>query len=129
VVPAANLIGIRGQYFANNALAGEPTLTRTDSRADFRWTLNSPGRGIPFDWFSARWTGTLTAPADGVRRIGIEGNDGYRLWIDDTLVIHHWGKRSYGPRRVYVGLAPGRVRAPGLALATFGGSWTARPER
>ncbi len=34
-----------------------PRLTRTDARVDFGWTLNSPGRGIPFDWYSVRWTG------------------------------------------------------------------------
>ncbi len=34
-------------------------------RMDFGWTLNSPGRGIPFDWYSVRWTGSLTAPPDG----------------------------------------------------------------
>ena len=53
---------------------------------EFRWTLNSPGRGIPFDWYSVRWTGSIVAPAAGVRRIGIEANDGYRLYLDDALV-------------------------------------------
>ena len=33
----------------NNALDGTPEITRIDPRADFRWTLSSPGRGIPFD--------------------------------------------------------------------------------
>ena len=78
--------GLRGEYFDNNRLAGAPRLVRTDPRIDFGWTLNSPGRGIPFDWYSVRWTGTLTAPAGGVRRIGVEGNDGYRLYLDGTLV-------------------------------------------
>ena len=62
---------------------------------DFGWTLNSPARGIPFDWYSVRWTGTLTAPAGGVRRIGVEGNDGYRLYLDGKLVIDNWQKQSY----------------------------------
>ena len=74
---------------------------------DFRWTLNSPGRGIPFDWYSARWTGTITVPATGVARIGVEGNDGYRLYLDDKLIIDNWQKRSFGTRTVPVALAPG----------------------
>ena len=82
-------------------------LTRTDTRMDFRWTLNSPGRGIPFDWYSARWTGTLTVPSSGVTRIGVEGNDGYRLYLDDRIVIDNWQKRSYGTRTAPVSLAPG----------------------
>ena len=80
--------------------------TRTDARIDFGWTLNSPGRGIPFDWYSVRWTGTITAPAPASRRIGVEGNDGYRLYLDDKLVIDNWRKQSYGTRS-----RPSRLRA------------------
>ena len=97
-VNGAAVPGLSAQYFDNNRLEGAPRLTRVDPRADFRWTLNSPGRGIPFDWFSARWTGTITAPATTVSEISIEGNDGYRLWIDDRLIIDNWVKRSFGLR-------------------------------
>ncbi len=99
--------GLTGQYFDNNKLGGSPKLTRVDARADFRWTLNAPGRGIPFDWYSARWTGTLTAPPEGVRQLAIAGNDGYRLWIDGDLVIDNWVKKSYGTRSARIDLAPG----------------------
>lgn len=81
---------------------------RTDPRIDFLWTLSSPGRGIPLDWYSARWTGTLTAPPGGVRRLGIEGNDGFRLWLDGRLLIDNWTKRSSGAVLAEVSLAPGR---------------------
>jgi beta-glucosidase len=99
--------GIAGEYFDNNRLAGAPRLTRTDRLIDFRWTLNSPGRGIPFDWYSARWNGTLRVPAGGVKRIGIDGNDGYRLWIDGRLVIDNWRKQSFRTTLVDANLAPG----------------------
>jgi beta-glucosidase len=74
---------------------------------DFRWTLNSPGRGIPFDWYSVRWTGSLIVPPGGVTQIGVEGNDGYRLYLDDALVIDNWIKRSYSTRLASVSYAPG----------------------
>ena len=99
--------GVSGEYFDNNRLAGPPRLTRTDPRIDFRWTLNSPGRGIPYDWYSGRWTGTLRVPAGGARRIGIEGNDGYRLWIDNRLVIDNWKKESYRTTLVDANLSAG----------------------
>ena len=57
VVPAAQLHDLRGEYFDNNTLSGAPKLTRADERIDFGWTLNSPGRGIPYDWYSVRWRG------------------------------------------------------------------------
>jgi beta-glucosidase len=98
--------GLHGEYFDNNRLFGTPRLVRTDPRVDFGWTLNSPGRGIPFDWYSVRWTGTITVPAAGVKRIGIEGNDGYRLYLDGKLVVDNWIKRSYGSSLATVNLAP-----------------------
>ena len=99
--------GINAEYFDNNRLAGAPRLTRIDRQIDFRWTLSSPGRGIPVDWYSARWTGRLVVPAGGVQRIGIEGNDGYRLWIDGRLILDNWRKQSYRTSLVEVNLAPG----------------------
>ncbi len=98
--------GIRGEYFSNIDLEGEPTLVRIDSHLDFAWTLSGPGRGIPRDWYSARWTGILRAPESGVHRIGIQGKDGYRLWLDGQLLIDNWRKASAGTRMVEVELAP-----------------------
>ncbi len=98
--------GIRGEYFDNNALNGTPRVTRTDDHIDFGWTLSAPARGIPFDWYSVRWNGSITAPKSGITRIGVEGNDGFRLWIDDRLVLDDWIKRSAGSRTTAVSLAP-----------------------
>lgn len=99
--------GLKGEYFDNNRLDGPPRLVRTDARVDFGWTLNSPARAIPFDWYSVRWTGTITAPAPGVHRLGVEGNDGFRLWLDGRLIIDNWMKQSFGARLANVALKPG----------------------
>jgi beta-glucosidase len=116
VVPASSLSsisdgatveGLRGEYWASNSFEGEPRIVRTDQRLDFRWTLSSPGRGIPYDWYSVRWTGTLT-PAEPVTKLGIEANDGYRLWLDGELLIDNWIKKSYGERLADVSLEAGR---------------------
>lgn len=118
VVPAEHLSsmdsgrvrsGLKGEYFDNNTLSGAPRLTRVDSRLEFGWTLNSPGRGIPYDWYSVRWTGRITAPRGGVRRLGIEGNDGYRLYVDGRLVIDNWKKQSFRATLADVRLAPNSV--------------------
>ena len=109
-VPADALApGLTGEYFDNIRLDGQPRLARTDAQIDFRWTLNPPGRGIPFDWYSARWTGTIVAPAAGARRIGIEGNDGYRLYLDGALAIDDWRKQSYSRHLVEVRWVPGSL--------------------
>lgn len=99
--------GVRGQYWPNISFDGSPALARTDAQVDFQWTLSSPGRGIPFDWYSGRWEGTLTVPAGGVRTLAVEGNEGVRLWVNDTLRIDRWRKASYGTQRAAVRLAGG----------------------
>jgi beta-glucosidase len=98
--------GLHGDYFDNNTLAGTATISRTDRDINFGWTLNSPGRGIPFDWYSVRWTGTFTVPA-GLHRLGVEGNDGYRLYVDRHLLIDNWRKVSYGAHLQPVHFATG----------------------
>lgn len=94
VIPATSLRSAEGrwlvaEYFSNPDLAGEPALRTREGTIDHAWTLSTPGAGIANDWFSARWTGTLDVPR-GATKIGIEGDDGYRLWIDGRLVIDRW---------------------------------------
>lgn len=116
VVPAASFRpgpgsgegrGLVGQYWTNLDLSGEPALERKDEAIDFLWTLSSPGPGIPSDRYSARWTGRLRVPATGATRLGLQGSDGYRLWLDGELILDNWRKRSAGTRLAEVSLAPG----------------------
>jgi beta-glucosidase len=99
--------GLYGEYFSNIHLEGAPALTRRDSTVDFHWTLNPPGAGIPLEWYSVRWTGTLTAGPRTIRRLGVSGNDGYRLYLDGKLLIDDWTERSSGSRLADLALAPG----------------------
>jgi len=89
--------GVHGVYYNNDRFEGEPAVIRQDGSIDFRWTLYSPEPDkIPYDCYSAEWTGNLKAPKSGTYKLGIEGNDGYRLWIGDELFIDNWEKKSYG---------------------------------
>ncbi len=103
----ARVAGLHAEYFGNIHLNGAPAVTRYDSTLDFHWTLSPPARGIPLDWYSVRWTGTLTTGPRVMRRLGVEGDDGYRLYLDGKLLIDNWTKRSHGSQLAEVGLAPG----------------------
>lgn len=87
--------GLQGEYYNNITLSGKPVVQRKDKNINFHWTLSSPDRNINLDFYSARWTGVLTAPQTGTFNIGLDGNDGYRLYINNKLIIDNWQKGSY----------------------------------
>jgi len=116
--------GLRGEYFDNPTFTGAPRLVRIDSQIAFGWTLNAPGRGIPFDWYSVRWTGTLSVPVGGIHHLGVEGNDGYRLSVDGKVIVDDWEKRGYSTHLADVHLAPGSTHA--IALEYFETTGNAR---
>ncbi len=90
-IPASALTGLKGEYFANTTLSGTPALTRSDTDIDFDWGNGSPGDGIPADGFSARWTGTVTAPATAAYTFAATSDDGSRIYLDGKLVVDNWG--------------------------------------
>ncbi|MBN2416052.1 glycoside hydrolase family 3 C-terminal domain-containing protein [bacterium] len=103
-VPAAQLShlkdgrrmqGLLGAYYRNRDWAGDPVLVRSDPRVQFGWTLYSPDPvKLDYDWYSVRWTGQITAPESGLYRIGLEGNDGWRLWIDGACILDNLQKQT-----------------------------------
>ncbi|MEP6676150.1 MAG: glycoside hydrolase family 3 N-terminal domain-containing protein [Ferruginibacter sp.] len=95
-----NLKGLKGSYFNNINLEGNPVLTRNDQSLDFNWTLFSPASGINLDFYSVRWEGLLKGPQTGDYKIGLDGNDGFRLYLNDQLVIDNWQKQTYSTRLI-----------------------------
>ncbi len=87
--------GFQANYYTNRTLEGMPAVKRTDDQINFHWTLFGPSQELRPDFYSVQWTGELIAPASGDFQIGLEGNDGYRLYIDDELIIDRWSKESY----------------------------------
>lgn len=100
-------LSLTTEFFDNISLAGAPGVTRADSTVDVRWTFNAPARGLSTDWYSVRWTGSIAVPFGRARRIGVEGTDGYRLYLDGKLVIDNWKKQSYRTTMVPAALRPG----------------------
>ena len=93
---ASETSGLKGEYYNNITLSGKPVLTRTDKQIQFGWTLFGPDpEKTGNDFYSVRWTGQLRSPGTGTYKIGISGNDGYRLYIDNKLVIDSWIKKGY----------------------------------
>ncbi len=109
-VPATQLRTPEGQsglvleYFEGMNFE-KPASQTVDTVIDHRWPdppLGSVPPGLSsLKGFSARWTGTLTAFEGGEYEIGAEGDDGFRIWLDDQLVVDDWavgGARFSGHR-------------------------------
>lgn len=80
--------GLTGHYFAGIDFSGEPLFSRIDKEINFRWTLFPPDPALPDNGFYAViWEGKIRGPANGSIKIGIDGNDGYRIFIDNKLLI------------------------------------------
>ena len=124
--------GWRGEYYANVDMIGAPVWVRTDSGPggslgiDFNWGTGAPAAGLPADFFSVRWTRTVTFE-EGTYRFRATVDDGIRLFIDGMLVIDEWRdgaqrevtadrRLTAGPRALRVeyyersGVAVARVR-------------------
>jgi alpha-D-xyloside xylohydrolase len=96
--------GLQLEYFEGMNFE-KPASRTVDTVIDHQWP-DPPLGSIPpglksLNGFSARWTGTITAAESGEHEIGVEGDDGFRLWLDDQLVVDDWavgGARFRGHR-------------------------------
>jgi beta-glucosidase len=98
--------GLKGEYFRGREFEGEAVMTRTDPQVAFRWDRGAPtddltARGelsaelaLPGDQFSIRWTGQLLPPVSGRYELHIGANDGFRLYLDESLVAEYWDVTS-----------------------------------
>jgi beta-glucosidase len=80
--------GLKGEYFSNMDLKGEPALVRVDETIDFDWGEGIPHPFLKADHFSVRWTGYLESQVSGKFKIGITVNDGGRLFFNGKRVIN-----------------------------------------
>ena len=82
--------GLTGQFYNNMTLSGSPVYTANAVNVDFNWNGASPATGVNADQWSAKWTGTLTAPATGAYTFASTSDDGSRLYVNNQLLINRW---------------------------------------
>jgi len=103
--------GLAVQYFAGVNF-NTPKKKEIDKVVDHKWPgppLADPPGGLDgFNNFSARWEGFLVAPEDGEYEIGVEGDDGFRLYLDGKKVIEDWRENAARYRSTKVNLSKGQ---------------------
>ena len=99
--------GLTGNYWDELGFNGK-RLTRIDPTVDFNWGEGPPIPGIEPDFFTARWTGRIEPPVSGEITFYIASDDGMRLWIDNKLLIDHWGSHPFSEAQGVVILQAGQ---------------------
>ncbi len=87
--------GLLAEYFTNPELQGTPVTTRIEPRLDFGGPGPSPASatGLPEQWSSVRWTGYYIPQSPGAYDVFVHGVGearGYRLLVDDKVVLDNW---------------------------------------
>ena len=81
--------GLRAEEFDSIDLSGSPSRTHVDRHVNF----GSDNYDAPMGKASIRWTGYYTAHVSGPHDFFVHGpgeNGGYRLYVDDKLVVDNW---------------------------------------
>ncbi|MES1200920.1 MAG: glycoside hydrolase family 3 C-terminal domain-containing protein [Pseudomonadota bacterium] len=75
--------GLTAVQFADATLTGTPVSTQVQTNAAMNWQGEQRVG-------STRWTGYLKAPESGEYRFRYDGFGGYRVWVNNTLVVDAW---------------------------------------
>lgn len=89
------LPGLHAKYYDNMQLQGLPVIERIDPQIDFQWTLFGPDNKLPYDHYAVEWDGEIVPDQTGNFEIGIEGNDGYVLYLNDQIFIDRREDQSF----------------------------------
>jgi hypothetical protein len=104
----SNGTGLLAQYYSNTpASAPFPataTITKTEPTVNFNWGPRAPA-GISADSFKVRFSGQVQSVAAGSYTFYVTSDDGYRLWINNQLIIDKWINKSASEDSVTIGLA------------------------
>lgn len=84
----------KAEYFANQRLEGTPAIVQMENSINHDWKDKAPMAGIPADHFSARWTSTYKPQKSGLLKLQLQGDDGYRLYVNNELLLDDWGDHS-----------------------------------
>ncbi|KAA8481527.1 beta-glucosidase [Arcticibacter tournemirensis] len=102
--------GLKGEYFNNIRLIGQPEKIVTDTTVSINngWHIAAEKQGIPFDHCSIRWTGVIRPQKTARYRFTVRGFDGFRLFVDSKQVINEWRDQGITTKEAVVVLEAGK---------------------
>ncbi|MBB5061809.1 glycoside hydrolase family 3 protein [Granulicella mallensis] len=101
--------GLHAEYFDKASLDGTPAVQNTVEKIDFDLNRVSFLPALKSKQYAARWTGFLVPPAAGsyTLRVNVERcwdcttHDGFRLFVDDKLVLENHGAKGDADHKTF----------------------------
>ncbi|MEZ4519309.1 MAG: glycoside hydrolase family 3 N-terminal domain-containing protein [Chloroflexota bacterium] len=112
--------GLNAEYFDNPNFEGVPVRQQLDRNVDAFWKGISPITGKWGDGFSVRWSGYFCPPRDGRCKIGVNGFNAYKLYLDDELIVEFEDTHDHHTMSKDVELVTGRFYKLQLDYASQG---------
>lgn len=82
--------GLKATYWGNTEFSGDPVYEEYVLTLDINWGPTAPFLTVPADRFSAIMEGYLYVSMEGNYTFRVSSDDGFRLFIDDELVLDGW---------------------------------------
>ncbi|MGJ7030807.1 glycoside hydrolase family 3 C-terminal domain-containing protein [Niabella hirudinis] len=101
--------GLQFGVFNQINFSGQPVDRGVDAEINKLWTLSRPSPKLKQDFYAVRWEGLIRPDVSGSYQVGLSGNDGFRLYLDDRLVIDNWKKESFRTLLVPVSFVKGKT--------------------
>ncbi|WP_324677411.1 glycoside hydrolase family 3 C-terminal domain-containing protein [Hymenobacter sp. GOD-10R] len=102
--------GFRAEYFKGTNLEGQPVATVMEAGLD-RYLPNTKMeivKGLPSENISARYVTTFTPEKSEELALQITGDDGYRLYVDNRVVIDNWNSRGVSTNQYIIKVTAGQ---------------------
>lgn len=101
--------GLRGEYFSNRFMSGEPVGIRVDTAFNFNWGFVDPIEGVSADSFSVRWKGVLKVDKSAEYTFKVTSDDGCKIRIGDKIVIDDYSPHGTLTRIGYCNLEANKI--------------------
>jgi len=89
--------GFKSEYFKGTELQGKAVLSQTEATLNHSWQEGQQiGGGIMANNFSARYSTKFKAAESGSITFEVEGDDGYRLFVNGEKVLDAWSRNRWG---------------------------------
>lgn len=99
--------GLFAEYYDDKFLTGTPK-TRTDKVVNFDPVNQPPDSYSNYRHKSMRWTGYIAPNISGRYKIGVNSDDGVRLWLNGELVVDQWHNRGKTTDQVDIEMEAGQ---------------------